>query len=84
MRIGTLWITIRARLPWRRPVVGEVAWLARGEAWRVETPAERPDLFEAEVCRGCGCTEARACAGGCFWVGRGLCSRCVPGFGGTD
>jgi hypothetical protein len=90
MRIGTVWTTIRARLPWRhreeRVVgVGEVAWLMRGETWRAVTREERPDLFfEPEVCRGCGCTDERACPGGCFWVGRGLCSRCVAGFGGTD
>lgn len=28
-------------------------------------------------CRGCGCTDARACAGGCYWVGDDLCSRCA-------
>ena len=37
-----------------------------------------------EVCRECGCTDELACPGGCFWVGAGLCSRCVAGFGGTD
>jgi len=28
-------------------------------------------------CRICGCTDERACPGGCFWVGKDLCSRCV-------
>lgn len=28
-------------------------------------------------CRACGCTESRACAGGCYWVVPGLCSRCA-------
>jgi len=33
-------------------------------------------------CAICGCTDERACEGGCFWVftfsaGVGLCSRCV-------
>lgn len=33
------------------------------------------------VCVVCGCTEARACPGGCFWIllwgsGRGLCTAC--------
>lgn len=29
------------------------------------------------ACRKCGCTEARACAGGCSWIEWDLCSRCV-------
>lgn len=28
------------------------------------------------VCKTCGCTDSRACPGGCYWVGVGLCSRC--------
>jgi hypothetical protein len=29
-------------------------------------------------CRICGCTDARACPGGCSWAGETLCSACVP------
>lgn len=29
-------------------------------------------------CVGCGCTDKRACPGGCHWVGPDLCSRCLP------
>lgn len=29
-------------------------------------------------CRHCGCTELRACAGGCWWVGQDECSSCSP------
>lgn len=29
------------------------------------------------ACRVCGCTDARACAGGCSWVEPDLCSACV-------
>lgn len=29
-------------------------------------------------CRHCGCTDERACPGGCFWVAPHLCSRCAP------
>lgn len=29
------------------------------------------------VCRVCGCTDERACEGGCRWVDIDLCSRCV-------
>lgn len=37
-------------------------------------------LGQAErACRVCGCTDARACAGGCSWVEDDLCSACyVP------
>ena len=28
-------------------------------------------------CRVCGCTDDRACEGGCYWVGPDLCSRCA-------
>lgn len=37
---------------------------------------------EAGVCRKCGCTDARACAGGCFWVNSAhtLCSACLSRF----
>lgn len=35
--------------------------------------------LEAGVCRSCGCTDARACEGGCSWVdpSHTLCSACV-------
>lgn len=29
-------------------------------------------------CRGCGCTDDRACPGGCYWVEPNLCSSCDP------
>ena len=28
------------------------------------------------TCRICGCTDVRACPGGCFWVEPDLCSKC--------
>lgn len=28
------------------------------------------------ACGGCGCTDIRACAGGCEWIKPGLCSVC--------
>ena len=34
------------------------------------------DLKNSAVCIGCGCTNARACAGGCFWVAENKCSEC--------
>jgi hypothetical protein len=29
------------------------------------------------ACAGCGCSETRACSGGCCWATETLCSRCV-------
>lgn len=81
-----LWSWIRGRLGRAERVVpaGDIAFLLDREEWRSVTPRERPDLFELEVCRGCGCTDLAACPGGCWWVAAGLCSRCWPVYGGTD
>lgn len=32
---------------------------------------------EPRACTTCGCTDERACLGGCSWVAPGLCSRCA-------
>lgn len=32
----------------------------------------------ARACRYCGCTDDRACRGGCSWTGAHLCSACTP------
>ena len=32
---------------------------------------------DPQVCRICGCTDDRACDGGCSWAEPGLCSACV-------
>lgn len=29
-------------------------------------------------CLGCGCTDERACPGGCAWSEPGICTRCAP------
>ena len=29
------------------------------------------------ICRRCGCTNERACPGGCYWVEPDLCSQCA-------
>lgn len=81
------WIRRRIGRTERVVGAGDVAFLLdAGERWRTVTRDERPDLFAelGEVCRGCGCSDAIACAGGCWWVARGLCSRCIGAYGGTD
>lgn len=48
-----------------------------------EAPTIRADgkfVFTVEgQCRVCGCTNDRACPGGCVWAEPDLCSRCVLG-----
>ncbi|MEN6537813.1 MAG: hypothetical protein ABFD89_29445 [Bryobacteraceae bacterium] len=34
---------------------------------------------EEMVCRVCGCSDTRACPGGCYWAAPGLCSKCAEG-----
>lgn len=36
------------------------------------------EATEQRACRVCGCTEYRACHGGCCWVEADLCSACQP------
>lgn len=39
--------------------------------------AEMVAAGEIGQCRVCGCTDIRACEGGCIWAEVDLCSRCV-------
>ncbi len=32
---------------------------------------------KTRACRVCGCTDDRACPGGCYWADEDLCSACV-------
>jgi hypothetical protein len=36
------------------------------------------------TCRSCGCTPARACPGGCYWLEEDLCSSCANVHVATD
>jgi hypothetical protein len=36
-----------------------------------------PGPAPPRACRACGCTDARACTGGCCWADDDLCSACV-------
>lgn len=38
---------------------------------------DQPPLHPVGVCRVCGCTDLRACPGGCAWVAHDLCSACA-------
>lgn len=51
-----------------------------GQALMIERAAELVAEARARSCRVCGCTDERACEGGCRWVEADLCSACVtPG-----
>lgn len=42
-----------------------------------------PDVLSSvRTCRACGCTDLRACPGGCYWVSLDLCSACAKKGGG--
>ncbi len=34
---------------------------------------------EEQACAQCGCSQSRACSGGCIWARENLCSRCAGG-----
>lgn len=65
------------RAPFTSLIAGEPASLATPGALDV-------DVNRPATCTGCGCTDRRACPGGCWWVQldrekrTGLCSSCDP------
>ena len=44
-----------------------------------ERMAQREVDAIVRTCRVCGCTDERACPGGCYWVAEDLCSVCAVG-----
>ncbi len=56
--------------PAAQPVMEECA---RNELARQTRIAAGEEL----ACAACGCSETRACSGGCIWVTATLCSRCA-------
>lgn len=46
-------------------------------SWFTATRTLRYPPMGEMVCRGCGCSDNRACPGGCFWAAPNLCSRCA-------
>lgn len=52
----------------------------REKAFRLEKKMQSTigdPVQEQRACRVCGCTDDRACPGGCYWVEDDLCSRCA-------
>lgn len=50
----------------------------------VPAPRTARDRRVERSCRICGCTQLRACPGGCYWVDDDLCSACAEGYGIRD
>ena len=62
---------------WLVLAIGTAALLAAGSFFIPGRPATEGVWDGAEGrCRECGCTDARACPGGCSWVEADLCSAC--------
>jgi hypothetical protein len=69
---------------WQGQIEGQVGemlvWGLDGK--RGAAPQHEHDLVKRHknqkitACVGCGCVDARACKGGCFWVSPGWCSAC--------
>lgn len=80
---GSLYADIEAALaeleskdtPWAALAKLEPRARERIFAMLEERMAEEDESDPA--CRVCGCTEERACPGGCWWVEPDLCSECV-------
>lgn len=73
-----------SRVPAFLPPVRELAEGCAGLLAELDAAGATPK-FQPGVCRACGCTETRACEGGCSWAdaAQTLCSKCnvyeVPG-----
>ena len=67
--------------PWRMDsaldVIDGIPWPGV-KAWaELPDPNEcMADCYPHRTCRVCGCTQDRACEGGCYWVEWDLCSKC--------
>ncbi|HZP16811.1 MAG TPA: hypothetical protein VFB00_02520 [Terriglobales bacterium] len=58
----------------------DAAFTGAARKLRDDMEAERQARIAAGVeraCIICGCSETRACAGGCVWANEKVCSRCV-------
>jgi hypothetical protein len=73
-------IELAAKAYGRAAVAGDLALItALGRIAGIAAVALDP---ETRTCRVCGCTDERACPGGCSWVEEDLCSACAtPGDG---
>lgn len=69
LRTGTIWL-------------GILSGYSQPPVWLEAKPVFRSDVRKKKKkgdhrCRACGCTDASACPGGCYWVEGDLCSTCA-------
>lgn len=60
----------RTRHPYPKTTLGQQVFAAYHTS---KLQRYKPKL----ICIGCGCTDDRACPGGCSWAQPGICSQCV-------
>lgn len=60
-----------------RVIVRDSDWNAHAFDVRFVSNPTRQAVTAVRCCRVCGCTEDRACAGGCSWHRANLCSACA-------
>ncbi len=60
-----------------RPATTEEVTAITSHALQLLITSITPIDPEKDICRVCGCTWHRACAGGCYWVEPSLCSTCA-------
>lgn len=53
-----------------------LSWSGKAKAW-IPASAVTASAPAVPTCRVCGCTDDRACEGGCSWVDSDLCSTCA-------
>lgn len=56
---------------------------ARLAMWEIYDRWTAGKALDVRRCRDCGCTDAWACPGGCWWVERDLCSSCRTAIAGA-
>lgn len=63
---------------WARDARARVLVRAAGKimAYDAFFMGARQTVVRRRACERCGCTQDRACAGGCAWAGPALCSAC--------
>lgn len=54
------------------------------KAWEFGRHFGVAEVTDDDACRICGCTEYRACLGGCSWAEPDLCSECAIPDGGAS
>ncbi len=74
------WATLQEILPELMEEGNPDARAAMEDAARQEVARQlKIARGEEQACAQCGCSQSRACSGGCIWARENLCSRCAGG-----